>query len=70
MDKDLLLPENLFQYLIHLFDTSTTRDVQEFLIHSEIFRERTYRAGFDEAYKFFILVDPEVYKKYQNRKVF
>lgn len=67
MDKDLKLPENLYQYLIHLYDTSTTRDVQEFLIHSEIFRERTYHSGFDEAYKFYIIVDPEVYKKYQNR---
>lgn len=67
MDKESELPEKLYQYLLHLFDTSTTYDVYEFLANTRIYRDIAYRAGYDIAYNFILIVDPEVYKKYQNR---
>jgi hypothetical protein len=60
------LPEKTFQYLLHLFDTSTTYDVHEFLAHSKITAEKDYISGFSDAMALFILIDPEIFKKYQG----
>ena len=61
------LPEKTFQYLLHLFDTSTTYDVHEFLAHSKIVAEKDYTSGVSNAKGLFILLDPEIFKKYQGR---
>ena len=60
------LPEKGYQYLAHLFDTSTTYDIHEFLIHSEIFIEENQFHNSNDAYKMEIKTDPEIYKKYQG----
>jgi hypothetical protein len=67
MDANTLLPEKIFQYLIHLFDTSVTYDAHEFLIHSSIHREKDYSSPFSDAYRLFIIVNPEIFKKYQGQ---
>ncbi|MFP8487635.1 hypothetical protein ACKGJO_00910 [Gracilimonas sp. Q87] len=67
MNKDTKLNEKLYQYLAHLFDTKTTYDVHEFLIHSEIHIERDYSSSFRNAKKLGLIVDPEIYKKYQGK---
>lgn len=66
MADQTLLPEKPFQYLVHLFDTSTTYDVHEFLTHSKIYTSRDYGSSFSDAYAFRIVVDPEIFKKYQG----
>jgi hypothetical protein len=60
------LPEKTFQYLLHLFDTSTTYDVHEFLAHCKISVEKDYTSGFSDSMGLFILLDPEIFKKYQG----
>ncbi len=60
------MPEKTFQYLLHLFDTSTTYDVHDFLIHSKISVEKDYTSGFSDSMGLFILLDPEIFKKYQG----
>ncbi len=67
MTEDTQLPEKIFQYLIHLFDTSTTYDVHEFLSHSNIHKEKDYGSSISDAHKLFIIVNPEIFKKYQGR---
>lgn len=66
MTDQTLLPKKPFQYLLHLFDTSTTYDVHEFLSHSKVYTSRDYSSGFSDAYAFRIVVDPEIFKKYQS----
>lgn len=66
MIGDTLLSEKLFQYLIHLFDTSTTYDIHEFLTHSKVHIKPDYSSSFADAHGFIIIVDPEIYKKYQG----
>jgi hypothetical protein len=61
-----LLPEKLFQYLLHLFDTGTTYDVHEFLTHSKIHTQKDSSSSFADAHGLIIVVDPEIYKKYQG----
>ncbi len=56
--------EKEYQYLLHLFDTPTTRDVYEFLSHSEMFSEK--HQLLKNLCSLFLLVDPAVYKKYQG----
>ncbi len=67
MDHQMpLLSEKLFQYLIHLFDTATTYDIHEFLTHSQVYMPKDYASSFSDAYQLGIVVDPEIYKKYQG----
>jgi hypothetical protein len=65
MSDDSQLSEKLFQYLLHLFDTPSTLDVHEFLTYSTIYKERDYFSNFTDAYEFLIIVNPEIFKKYQ-----
>ena len=58
------LNETSYQFLLHLFDTGTTYDIHEFLSHSTIYTEDDFRIK--DALKFYILINPEIFKKYQN----
>jgi hypothetical protein len=60
------LDEKIYQYLIHLFDTSTSYDIHEFLINSEIFYKGDWRTSHSDAKELIIKTDPEIYKKYQG----
>lgn len=59
------ISDNLYQYLVHLYDTSTTYDIHEFLLHSEIYIDAK-TALFNIPDSLTIIVDPEVFKKYSG----
>lgn len=66
MNSDTQLPEKLFQYLLHLFDAPSTSDIHEFLTYSTIYRESAYNPQYSDPYRFLLVVNPEIYKKYQG----
>lgn len=66
MEDKRPLPEKHYQFLLHLFDTSTTYDIHEFLMHSKIYPGEDYQSNYSDAFAFKIIVDPEIYKKYQG----
>jgi len=59
------LNNKLYHFLVNLFDTGTKMDIHEFLLHSVIYNEETYSYAAGSHEKLHILVDPEIYKKYQ-----
>lgn len=66
IDTETKLPEKQYQFLLHLFDTSTTYDVHEFLLHSEIHVQRDFNSTLLTPGDMHIIVDPEIYKKYNG----
>jgi hypothetical protein len=60
------LPVKHYHYLLHLFDTSTTYDVHEYLRYSSIEIDADHNSSYAGANKLSLLVDPEIYKKYQG----
>lgn len=60
------ISEKEHQYLIHLFDTTTTKDIHEFLTHSEIHVLRDFNSRLNTPGDMHIIVDPEIYKKYNG----
>ena len=60
------MPEKVFQYLIHLFDSDDTRIFHEFIISSIVYIARDSTQLYSEIYNLKIVTDPEVYKKYHN----
>ena len=67
MDENYKLDEKLYQYLIHLFDSTDTKIIHEFLIHSELFISDDWTYGIKRGlYVLTIKVDPEIYKVNQK----
>ncbi len=60
------LHEKHYQYLLHLFDTPATQDIHEYLRYSTIGIEADHHSNYANANKLIIVVEPEIYKKYQG----
>lgn len=66
MEQGTRIADKLYQYLVHLFDTSTTYDVHEFLLHSDVYIEIDVASGLSNAHNLHLIVNPEIYKKHQG----
>lgn len=65
-NTDTKISEKLYQFLVHLFDTRTTYDIHEFLLHSEIHVQIDFNSKLLTPGDMHIIVDPEIYKKYNG----
>jgi len=66
MEGDTQIPDKNYHFLKHLFDTSSTQDVHEFIMYSEIHIESASDARYKYPKKLHVIVNPEIYKKYNG----
>lgn len=64
------IDERLYQYLIFLMDNNETKDIHDYLVHSDIFFEPNYSSSFRDDSSLIIVTHPEIYKKYNNKIVY
>ncbi|MBK9716085.1 MAG: hypothetical protein IPO85_00900 [Saprospiraceae bacterium] len=60
------LEDKIYHYLLDLFETSATSEIHEFLMHSVIYVEYSYTFVSGDGEVLHIIVDPQLYKKYQQ----
>lgn len=58
------LSKKHYQYLLHLLDTNETKAEHALLSHSKVEIDDDWRIA--DAINFYLIVDPEIYKKYQT----
>lgn len=66
MSEQKKLDEKLYQYLLHLFDKTETEKPHEFLTYSDVYYSPDWSSSFKNAKKLLFVVNPEIYKKYDN----
>lgn len=60
------LESKIYHYLVDLFETDTTCDIHEFLLHSVIYIEDGYNFVSRDGEILHVIVDPELYKKHHQ----
>lgn len=58
------IDEKIFQYLIHLMDSTETAKIHDFLVHSDIYTQPDFSSSWQGAIGLTIVTHPDTYKEH------